>query len=81
MFTICLGVGKIITTIDQIWLFLFISKKENKMIVLTYANNLEIFENNGGIKPNTNYVYTFARGQHSATMHIHKSRPLANTYE
>jgi len=51
------------------------------MIVLTYANNLEIFENNGGIKP-IRITYTHSlEGSTYATMHIHKSRPLANTYE
>ena len=41
-----------------------IPKKENKIIVLTNAKSSEIFENNGGIKPNTKYIFTFARGQY-----------------
>ena len=33
------------TTIYQIWLFLFISKKENNIIFLTNTNSSEILEN------------------------------------
>jgi len=47
-------------------LIVFVQLVRNKTILwfLTNTNSSEIFENNGTIKPDTNYIFTFARGRH-----------------
>jgi len=51
------------------------------IIVSTYANNSEIFENNGEINLlRITYMHSL-EGNTYATIHIYKYRRLANVYE